>query len=215
MSGDFVRLALADSGIGMSAEIADRVFEPFFTTKELGKGTGLGLSQVYGFTQQSGGTVEIETSEGLGTTIVLLLPKADAPAATSAESGLRSTSDLGFRLLVVEDDDDVAELVTAMAVDLGCDVRRARGGHEALAMLADSDVDIVFSDIMMPVGSGVDLARELQKSRPSLPVVLTTGDPASARGAGSAMTVLPKPFSAEQLARVLASAYSARNPMRA
>jgi PAS domain S-box-containing protein len=215
LQGDFVRLALADSGVGMTAEIADRVFEPFFTTKELGKGTGLGLSQVYGFTQQSGGTVEIETSEGLGTTVVLLLPRANAPAAAGVEASPRPTTDLGLRLLLVEDDDDVAELVTAMARDLGCEVTRARGGQEALAILAESEVEIVFSDIMMPVGSGVELARELQRSRPSLPVVLTTGDPASGRGAAPSMTVLPKPFSAEQLAAALANAYSAGKSRRA
>lgn len=182
LSRNFVRVTVADTGTGMSADVLSHIFEPFFTTKELGKGSGLGLPQVYGFAKQSGGSVAVDTAMGRGTTVTLLLPRSDDPPARMAPNlSDRDTTALRRALLgsilVVEDNDDVAILVTEMLRELGYRVTRAASAQAALGALADdSDVDIVFSDVMMPGSmNGIDLAREIRRRRPGFPVLLTTG----------------------------------------
>jgi PAS domain S-box-containing protein len=207
--GDFVSLSVADSGVGMPAEVLAHVFEPFFTTKEVGKGSGLGLPQVYGFAEQSGGSVQIDSSVGRGTTVVLTLPRTDrAPADIEPSVELREAQPKASgSVLLVEDDDEVASLVTDMLRELGYEVTRAAGADAALGALADArPVDIVFSDIMMPGRmNGLELAREAQRRRPGLPVLLTSGfaDAAMREANREDIPVLCKPYDIQTLARTL------------
>lgn len=176
LAGDFVCLTLTDQGQGMSEETARQAFEPFFTTKPLGKGTGLGLSQVYGFAIQSHGLAFIRR-EPVGTTIGILLPRSQHQVAAPGidPSSLRATGLAGLRVLYVEDDVDVAESTSALLQSIGTVVRHVDSADKALESDLD-DVDIVFSDVMMPGRmDGVELARWLASHRPELPVVLTSG----------------------------------------
>jgi signal transduction histidine kinase/CheY-like chemotaxis protein len=204
--GDFVTIAVHDSGSGMSDEVKAHVFEPFFTTKDVGKGSGLGLAQVYGFAQQSGGTVEIESDLGVGTTIRLFLPRSLSvpvqPTATTSNDDHDQDQTRGC-ILMVEDDVEVAALVKDMLGDLGYDVIHTSNPDSALGALANArHVDLVFSDIMMPGGkSGIDLAHEVRKRRPGLPILLTSGFAERSRAAVDALgiQVLPKPYGLEDL----------------
>ena len=179
--GDFVTVAVADTGEGMSRDVLTRVFEPFFTTKEVGKGSGLGLSQVYGFVTQSGGHVAIDSKPGVGTTVTLYLP-AVSPAAT----GLQTTRPDAVRapagrILVVEDDPEVLDVAVEMLRGFGYEVLTAPDGPSALAVLRrDAEIDVLFTDIVMPRGiNGVELAREARRLRPNVRVLLASGYPAS------------------------------------
>ena len=176
--GDFVAMRLSDTGSGMTREVLMQAFEPFFTTKEVGLGSGLGLSQVYGFAKQSGGAALIESEVGRGTSITLFLPRATKISAESCSA----TSDAvpaaePARLLLVEDDDDVAEATAELLRDIGFQAVRVCDGKAALATLDGSPrIELVMSDIVMPGGmSGLELARTLREHRPELPVVLATG----------------------------------------
>lgn len=215
-AGDYVRLSVVDTGEGMAPEILPRVFEPFFTTKDIGKGSGLGLAQVHGFATQSRGTVRIKSEEGRGTTIELYLPRS-----FNVPSKERHLIDLNWvrpkktnhgRVLLVEDDDEVAALVSEMLGQLGYDVTRAASGAAALGALADGrSVDLIFSDIMMPGGmNGVELAREIKRRRSDIPVLLTSGySEAAVRDAEAAgIQILPKPYHIDELAAALNAAKS-------
>ena len=206
---DYVRLLVADRGSGMSPEVLARVTEPFFTTKDVGKGSGLGVPQVYGFAQQSGGRLAIESEIGAGTTVTLLLPRSlRAPAAPKRIEATTSISRRGDparrgQILLVEDDNEVAELTKEMLNCLGFKVIHVANSAAALAALADPhSIDAVLSDIMMPGGvSGVELAREIKRRYPTLPVVLTTGYAEAAAGINSEeVRLLLKPYSLETLA---------------
>jgi signal transduction histidine kinase/CheY-like chemotaxis protein len=208
---DFVELAVIDTGAGMPAEIQERVFEPYFTTKDVGKGSGLGLPQVHGFAGQSGGSVRIESEPGAGAKIILLLPRsARQPAAKerclAGEAGEPVRAHRG-NVLLVEDDEEVAALVAEMLVQLGYAVTRASSAKAALGALANGrQVDIILSDIMMPGGmNGVDLARELRRRRPDVPVLLTSGYAEAARRDADAagVAILPKPYQITDLAAAL------------
>jgi CheY-like chemotaxis protein len=172
-----VELTVSDTGAGIPPDILDRVFEPYFTTKPMGQGTGLGLSQVYGFAQQSGGLVRIESQLGVGTTAILALPVSkDLPAAPAVVEA--PTYDApGRDILLVEDDDGVADAVREMLEELGHRTIRASSAQAALDMLASNHrVDLVFSDIIMPGGmGGIELANEIERRTPDMPVLLTTG----------------------------------------
>jgi PAS domain S-box-containing protein len=202
-STDYVCLTVADTGVGMSEQVLAHIFEPFFTTKEIGQGSGLGLPQVYGFAQQSGGTVEVDSVLGKGTSVRLLLPRIgkspNSRQSHEAESDARQASDaLSLSVLLVEDDDEVAALVQEMLLELGCRITRARSAEAALGALADGrDIDLVFSDVMMPGSlNGVELGQEIQRRRPGLPVLLTSGYAGAAlRQAGAQdIAVLTKPY---------------------
>jgi signal transduction histidine kinase/CheY-like chemotaxis protein len=207
--GDFVRLLVSDSGVGMSAEVLTHVFEPFFTTKEVGKGSGLGLPQVYGFAEQSGGSVRIESEVGRGATVILTLPRTNrTPTETepSVDVG-RPRAKASGSVLLVEDDDEVAGLVTDMLQELGYRVTRAATAEAALGALADvRTIDVVFSDIMMPGRmNGFDLAREIRGRRPELPILLTSGyaDAAIREAARENVPVLSKPYDIQTLSKTL------------
>ena len=214
--GDFVSLSVSDTGIGMSPEVLAHVFEPFFTTKEVGKGSGLGLPQVYGFAKQSGGSVRIESEVNRGTTVVLTLPRTDrAPATAEAPGrGHQDPDKACGSILLVEDDDEVASLVNEMLRELGYQVTRASSAEAALGALADArTIDILFSDIMMPGRmNGLDLAREVQRRRPGLPVLLTSGyADAAVRDAGrEGIRVLRKPYDLHTLAETLGEVIKGR-----
>jgi CheY-like chemotaxis protein len=212
-AGDFVRLLITDAGCGMPPEVLARVFEPFFTTKDVGKGSGLGLPQVYGFAQQSGGRLTIESKVGAGTEVALLLPRslrepdAAVTEAAARPSTLRGEGTRRGQVLLVEDDNEVAALTREMLVSLGFSVIHAASPAAALGALANArSVDVVFSDIMMPGGiSGLDLAREMERRYPHLRIVLTTGYAESATGMEDGrFRVLLKPYSVEALAEALA-----------
>ncbi|MGJ5203007.1 response regulator [Bradyrhizobium sp. HKCCYLR20261] len=212
LAGDYVRLSVIDTGTGMSDEVRVRVFEPFFTTKDIGKGSGLGLAQVYGFVTQSRGSVRIDSAIGNGTTIALYLPRSTQAASkdqhhlVDLDRPRPRRPDEG-RVLLVEDDDEVAALVSEMLRQLGYDVTRAASAAAALGALADGrNVDLVFSDVMMPGGmNGVDLAREIQKRRVDMPILLTSGYSGAAVHAAreAGVRILPKPYRIDELAAAL------------
>ena len=209
--GNYVSLAVADTGTGIPAAIVNRVMDPFFTTKEEGKGTGLGLSMVYGFAKQSGGTVSIDSEEGIGTTIRMYFPvvksvQRDAKAVTqrAVDRGGRET------ILVVDDRMEVAELSRDMLEGLGYKVYVANGGREALQLVQSLDADekpqLLFSDLIMPGGmNGFALARELRKRLPLIRILLTTGFAGNTDGKnsdeGSEFEILKKPYRLADLAR--------------
>ncbi len=209
--GDIVRLAIRDTGVGVAPEMLTRLFEPFFTTKAVGKGTGLGLSQVYGFARASGGEAGVDSKLGEGTTIWLRIPRSTkAPPSETPVIAPRKAQPVGrYRILLVEDDDSVAQLVEEMLKELGYEVVRAADALAALEVLRkDGAFDLVFSDMVMPgdIG-GLDLARDIGRLRPSLPVILTTGySAAAAAAANEGRRVLIKPYRIEALASELDTA---------
>ncbi|MDB5420922.1 MAG: integral rane sensor hybrid histidine kinase [Brevundimonas sp.] len=208
-----VVIEITDTGTGMSEDLLLRVFEPFFTTKEVGRGTGLGLSQVYGFARSSGGEANIRSSQGVGTTISLRLPRSRKPlSATKAgpsPSGAPPMAPQDCRLLLVEDDDAVAASVGHMLRDLGFTYVRAASAAQALTHLETrGGFDIVFSDMIMPGAmDGLTLAKEIQRRYPELPVVLTTGySQAAAQASIERYRLLNKPYGIHDLAQALAQA---------
>jgi len=205
LSGEFVAVRIADTGHGIPADILTRVFEPFFTTKEVGKGTGLGLSQVYGFAKQSGGTATISSTEGRGTAITLYLPRSqEAPPVEAPLAVVEAPSEAAGTVLLVEDNADVAEVGAGYLRQLGYRVRSVANAQAAIAALRlDADVDLVFSDILMPGGmNGLELASEIAEHFPGIPVLLTTGYSASAQDAvRQGVVVLQKPYDLEGLRR--------------
>ena len=210
LRGDFLRLEVSDTGTGMSPEALARVFEPFFTTKS-GGGGGLGLPQVYGFARQSGGAARVGSRLGHGTCVSLLLPRAGAmPRAEEVPAGEREAAGEGpLRVLVVEDDEAVAALVLDMMQHLGHAAVRARGSSDALCKIASGlELDLVFTDVLMPGDmDGLDLARQVARARPGLPVLLTSGyGGAPARVAEAGLPLLRKPYALDSLRRALASA---------
>jgi CheY-like chemotaxis protein len=213
--GDYVELAIADTGVGMLPEVLARVFEPFYTTKEIGKGSGLGLAQAHGFAKASRGAVRIESEPRRGTTVFLYLPRTDkSPVGevqeVEAEAPERVESRAQGSLLLVEDDDDVAELTGEMLAALGYEVTRVGNADAALSLLAeDVSFGVVFSDVMMPGQlDGIDLSQEIKLRCPGLPVVLTTGHVEAARQKAEALglSVLPKPYRLQELEAALGDA---------
>ncbi|MET0427885.1 MAG: PAS domain S-box protein [Microvirga sp.] len=204
-----VAVSLSDTGIGIPEETLPQVFEPFFTTKEVGKGTGLGLAQVYGFTQQSGGTVDIRSEVGRGTTVTLYLPRAKAPAIlpdTTLEA--HATAGRSLRILLVEDNHQVAEVAMALLAEHGHGVIHVGTSDEALARLhGDAAFDLVFSDMVMPGElSGLDLAHRIQAQWPALPVLLATGySDAANRATDEGFTLLIKPYQPDALLAAIRS----------
>jgi signal transduction histidine kinase/CheY-like chemotaxis protein len=210
--GDFVQLDIADSGVGMSADVLAHAFEPFFTTKEVGRGSGLGLAQAHGFAKASEGVVRIASTPGCGTLVSLFLPRTLKTPAYTAELMPQAADDSpgnAAQVLVVEDDDEVAALTVEMINQLGYDTTRVASAEAALGALADRrSVDIVFSDVMMPGRmNGVELAEEIRRRRPNLPVLLTSGYAEAARRKAGAqkIKIIPKPYRIDELRDALAA----------
>jgi PAS domain S-box-containing protein len=210
VAGDYVRISVSDNGIGMSKAVLSRVFEPFFTTKSPGRGTGLGLSTIYGFIKQSGGNITIYSEPDAGTTVNLYFPRCldDGGAAASVAAAPLEERGNGERILVVEDNGDVRELTVQRLHRLGYEVVEFATGVAARDALKDGlEIDLVFSDIMMPGGlTGVDLGKWVSEHRSALPVILTTGFADEATDIASiadAWPILRKPYTQGDLADVI------------
>lgn len=173
--GDGVLLSIRDTGEGIPPETLARVFEPFFTTKPIGKGTGLGLSQIHGYALQSGGSARIESEVGKGTVVELWLPRTDKQPLKEAVSQVQATIPAGLRVLVVEDSEHVRYFARQLLDDLGCKVTEASNGGEAMELLKGQDIDLVFSDIVMPGMNGLELATRIRAAYAHMPVLLASG----------------------------------------
>jgi signal transduction histidine kinase/CheY-like chemotaxis protein len=210
--GPYVRIAVTDTGAGMTPAVLSRAFDPFFTTKEVGKGSGLGLSQVYGFVKTAGGHLEIKSELGIGTTVEMYLPKSSAlaaPAETAVETLPSPPASSRATILLVEDDEDVLAVTAESLQELGYQVLTAVTAAKALDILrSDQPVDLLFSDVVIPGGAdGVQLAVEARRVRPQLKVLLTSGYAAAAlsldRGLPDTLEVVAKPYEREELAQKL------------
>ncbi|MGY3300561.1 signal transduction histidine kinase [Pseudomonas sp. TE6288] len=206
-AGPFAAISVVDSGVGIAPHLLERIFDPFFTTKAAGQGTGLGLSQVFGFVKQSGGDVQVSSREGLGTTFTLYLPQV-AQADAEVSTALPTLAPNGERrhILVVEDNPDVGSFTAQILRDHGYRISWAISAEDALKQIASTQggFDAVFSDVVMPGMGGLALARELRRSQPHLPVILTSGySEAIAEGGHQGFAFLAKPYSAEQVCRML------------
>jgi CheY-like chemotaxis protein len=203
LRGEHVALRVSDTGTGMSPETMERVFEPFFTTKTFGEGTGLGLSQVFGFAKQIGGAVTVQSELGKGATFCIYLPASHGTARDEGIVSIANGRALG-RVLVVEDDDFVAELAAGMLDELGFEPTVVHSAKEALDRLTnDERPRLVFSDIVMPGGtSGLELARKVRSRFPELPILLTTGYSEQVGGTHG-FDVLQKPYELTSLAGAL------------
>jgi CheY-like chemotaxis protein len=207
--GQYVMIAVSDTGSGMSREVAEKAFEPFFTTKGVGQGTGLGLPQVYGFVKQSGGHVKIYSEPGEGTTVKLYLPRLTAQEAAveiAVETRPPPAATPGETILVVEDDEDVRSYSAHILRGLGYDVVEAPAGDDALRLLdVCPDIRLLFTDVGLPgTLNGRELADEAIRRRPGLKVLFTTG---YARNAivhqgrlDPGVELIVKPFTAQSLA---------------
>jgi len=212
--GDYVMVAVTDTGTGMTAEVTSRAFEPFFTTKEVGKGTGLGLSMVYGFVRQSGGLVQMQSEPGHGTVVTLFFPRlATAPAEDAAPNEQTVVSEGSETILVVEDDDMVRAYVESELKALGYRVLARSNGPAALELLRQrGDIHLLFTDVVMPGGMfGPELARQAVQLRPELKVLFTSGytqNPVKTPDGVGDARILTKPFRRKDLAAMLRAALS-------
>lgn len=206
--GHYVSFAVIDTGVGMTPEVASKAFEPFFSTKGTGRGTGLGLSTVYGFAEQSGGVVTLDSTPGKGTMVQVLLPAAERLPVTRTDQNDVPLAIDAETVLVVEDDPDVRETTLRRVEGLGYVAIEAHNSASAIKMLETGrPVDLVFSDVVMPGGiSGYELADWVKKNRPDVKVLLTSGyvnfdqvDPL----ARQEFTLLEKPYTRADLAQAL------------
>ena len=218
-AGQYVMISITDTGIGMSPEVLERAFDPFYTTKGPGKGTGLGLSQVYGYVKQSRGHIKIYSEIDRGTTVKIYLPRHvgsgdarfSAPSMTPIPQG--SIEDT---ILVVEDDESVREMTAESLRELGYSVLQAAGGPEALDVLQNERVDLIFTDIVMPQMNGRQLADAVMEKWPEIRILYTTGYTRNAIVHNGVLdhgvSLLAKPFSLEQLAHKVREVLNSKPP---
>jgi CheY-like chemotaxis protein len=207
VADEHVAIALRDTGTGIPPEVIGKVFDPFFTTKEPGEGTGLGLSQVYGFTHQSGGSVSLDSMSGRGTTITIRLPRSYKPLVdTPDDDDTSGATRISGRILLVEDNAQVADVTAQMLRDMGFHVEivdRARKAMERLERDA-TDVDLLLTDVVMPDGlNGVELATRIHARHPALPIILMSGYNDVAAPDGAVFPMLRKPVPYEDLHRAI------------
>jgi len=216
-----------DTGSGIPADVLSRIFEPFFTTKGVNQGTGLGLSQAYGFAKQSGGEVDVQTELGVGTTFTLYFPRVEPttqaePSAAIGATGVNAADAAGDgavplvarRVLLVEDNEAVGGFASNVLTELGVEVTWATDGASALDILAhaNSAFDLVFSDVVMPGMSGIELGAAIRQRWPGLRVVLTSGySHVLAEESVHDFELLQKPYSTSALLAVLQGQPAARN----
>ncbi|CAN5285874.1 hypothetical protein BH10PSE12_BH10PSE12_10440 [soil metagenome] len=217
-NGQYIDIAVTDTGIGMPDSVSERAFEPFYTTKTIGKATGLGLSMVFGVARQSGGTVLLESQEGRGTTVTIRLRQVEAanplvsrPNRGAPDDGMQSDGERldGIAIMLVDDDDEVRAALTDALQYLGSTVTEADGGARAIALLHQATPDIVVLDYAMPGMTGAEAAVRIAQLRPTLPIVIASGysDSAALRTAmGDRIILLRKPFLQAELASAIRTA---------
>jgi CheY-like chemotaxis protein len=204
--GQYVMLAVSDTGSGIPEEILDRVFDPFFTTKGEGKGSGLGLSMVYGFVKQSGGHVKILSAPGEGTTVRMYLPRVHEKEVAPGQADQVEIGGGSETILIVEDDDEVRLTVTEMLGELGYDVLVAHDGQSALEIIEQgARIDLLFTDVVMPGPlRSPELARKVREHLGDIPVLFTSGYTEDAIVHGGRLDpgvdLLPKPYTRQALA---------------
>jgi PAS domain S-box-containing protein len=214
--GQFIAVSVVDTGSGIATDKLEAIFEPFFTTKEVGKGTGLGLSQAFGFAKQSGGDIQVTSMLDEGSNFTIYLPRAESPSTNAEVNAVTSeagSSGRGHCVLVVEDNENVGKFSTELLQDLGYAIRWVTTAKDALAALAEDEFafDLVFSDVIMPGMSGIELAVLVRERYPGLPVVLTSGySSVLADNAHRGFELIQKPYSVEALSRILRKALSER-----
>ncbi|MEO7477345.1 MAG: response regulator, partial [Gemmatimonadales bacterium] len=206
--GEYIQLAVSDTGVGMDPKVQARIFEPFFTTKPVGQGTGLGLSTVYGIVKQSEGFVWVYSEPGLGTTFKVYLPRVGSGVDLAATGDRAVPAERGSEtILIVEDEDMVRTLACRALREQGYAVLEARTGADALRQLQarPSAIDLVITDVVMPEMGGRELGRRLKSTRPSLPLLFMsgyTGEDVIQRGLMDADSAFQqKPFAPAGLAR--------------
>ncbi|WP_422056289.1 MHYT domain-containing protein [Sphingomonas sp.] len=199
--GDYVEIAVSDTGIGMDEATLRRAMEPFFTTKPVGKGTGLGLAQIYGSARQAGGTVRLSSTPGIGTTVSVLLPRTNRePESVAVKTRTEAGPDARLRILFVDDDVELRGIFATALTALGHHVIEAGGGDEALDLIGRTTPDVALLDFAMPGMNGAELALALKQRMPDLPILFASGfaDTEALDRAG-ATTVLRKPFKLDDL----------------
>jgi signal transduction histidine kinase len=214
--GNYLGISVTDTGTGIGPEILERVFEPFFTTKPVGRGSGLGLSMVFGMARQSGGTVTIDSTPGRGTTVTIFLRHSPGAQAAETTPRVAAPADIeqltGLKILVVDDEPVVREVVADMLSDLGCIAITAEDGKHALELAAAEEPAAVLLDFAMPGMNGAEVARRLLADRPDTRIVFATGfaqSDAIDAAVGENGIVLRKPFSPGALADALRKALAA------
>jgi len=219
--GRFVAISLTDSGGGMPDEVKERAFEPFFTTKEAGRGTGLGLSTVYGFIKQSKGAITIDSELGAGTTVRLYIPRPwEGEEAAGEDAAAGGSIPSGLKVLLVEDDTEVLNVVRAFLGALGCELTTAASGEQALLALASgTHFDLLLTDIALGAGMrGTQLAAEAQRRFPSLAILLMSGFSAELldadRESPQGWELLRKPYTRSELARAVSKVIDGRARLR-
>lgn len=202
-------MRVADTGTGMTKDVARQAFEPFFTTKDFGSGSGLGLSMVYGFVKQTGGAVTLDSEPGRGTTITIYLPRAEQPTGDASLPKTQSAPEgRGEKILVLEDEQQVLDMVRAMLEGLGYDVRGALTVDAAKEILKAGRVDLVLSDVVLNGDvSGPEFVKQIRQHQPDLKVVFMSGfaadQPRSQDGIAGSDVLLQKPFQRRDLAATL------------
>ena len=202
-AGLYVKVSVSDTGEGIPPEVIPRVFEPFFTTKPVGKGTGLGLSQVYGFAQQSNGDLTVESAVGEGTVISIYLPGMDGSLAEAAP-----TPQAQYKVLVVDDQPDVLDMAVELFRSLGYEVLSANNGEEALAIMTKTpDLDVLFTDVVMPGMSGIELGKKARDMLSKVKIILVSGyaEPALKDGEESldSFQLIAKPYRIAEIVKGL------------
>jgi CheY-like chemotaxis protein/anti-sigma regulatory factor (Ser/Thr protein kinase) len=203
--GDWIRLWVRDTGTGMPPAVCERVFDPFYTTKGV-RGTGLGLSTVFGIVKRHGGEIEVESKEGKGTMFTISLPPT--PPTRAGENEEATMQHQPWRILVADDESNVRDVLVELLRMLGHEVHEASGGRELLQHMKTNRYDLIFTDLGMPDMSGWEVAAEIRKTDPAIPIILATGwgsqiSPADAQARG-VTRVLAKPYTFQKISSVIA-----------